>query len=54
MAQAVNSPGSALKPFNYVTSFMKLGWGPGTLVLDTEPASHGGGRNGLLASKPIR
>jgi len=35
MAQAVNSPGSALKPFNYVTSFMKLGWGPGTLVLDT-------------------
>ena len=38
MAQAVNSPGSALKPFNYVTSFMKLGWGPGTLVLDT-PAS---------------
>ena len=38
MAQALNSPGSALKPFNYVTSFMKLGWGPGTLVLDT-PAS---------------
>jgi len=35
MAQAVNSPGSSLKPFNYVTSFMKLGWGPGTLVLDT-------------------
>jgi membrane peptidoglycan carboxypeptidase len=39
MAQAVNSPGSALKPFNYVTSFMKLGWGPGTLVLDT-PVSY--------------
>jgi len=38
MAQAVNSPGSALKPFTYLTSFMKLGWGPGTLVLDT-PAS---------------
>jgi membrane peptidoglycan carboxypeptidase len=35
MAQALNSPGSTLKPFNYVTSFMKLGWGPGTLVLDT-------------------
>jgi membrane peptidoglycan carboxypeptidase len=39
MAEALNSPGSALKPFNYVTSFMKLGWGPGTLVLDT-PVSY--------------
>ena len=35
MAQAFNSPGSAMKPFTYITSFMKLGWGPGTLVLDT-------------------
>ncbi len=35
MAQAFNSPGSAMKPFTYVTSFMNLGWGPGTLVLDT-------------------
>lgn len=35
MAQALNSPGSALKPFTYVTAFMKLGWGPGTLILDT-------------------
>jgi membrane peptidoglycan carboxypeptidase len=35
MAQAFNSPGSAMKPFTYVTAFMKLGWGPGTLVLDT-------------------
>jgi membrane peptidoglycan carboxypeptidase len=35
MAQAFNSPGSTLKPFNYVTAFMKLGWGPGTMVLDT-------------------
>ena len=35
MAQAQNSPGSALKPFTYVTSFMKLGWGPGTMILDT-------------------
>ncbi len=35
MAQALNSPGSTLKPFTYVTAFMKLGWGPGTMVLDT-------------------
>ena len=35
MASAFNSPGSAMKPFTYITSFMKLGWGPGTLVLDT-------------------
>ena len=35
MAQAFNSPGSAMKPFTYITSFMKLGWGPGTLILDT-------------------
>lgn len=33
--RSINSPGSALKPFTYVTSFMKLGWGPGTLILDT-------------------
>ena len=30
MAQAFNSPGSAMKPFTYITAFMKLGWGPGT------------------------
>jgi membrane peptidoglycan carboxypeptidase len=35
MATAFNSPGSAMKPFTYITAFMKLGWGPGTLVLDT-------------------
>ncbi len=35
MAQALNSPGSAFKPFTYVTAFMELGWGPGTLILDT-------------------
>ena len=35
MATAVNSPGSAFKPFTYATAFMELGWGPGTLVLDT-------------------
>ena len=35
MAQAFNSPGSTLKPITYVTAFMKLGWGPGTMVLDT-------------------
>jgi membrane peptidoglycan carboxypeptidase len=39
MALAENSPGSAFKPFTYLTAFMKLGWGPGTLVLDT-PVSY--------------
>ena len=35
MAGALNSPGSSFKPFMYLTSFMKLGWGPGTMILDT-------------------
>jgi membrane peptidoglycan carboxypeptidase len=35
MAVAENSPGSAFKPFTYITAFMQLGWGPGTMVLDT-------------------
>ena len=35
MADALNSPGSAFKPFTYLTAFIELGWGPGTLILDT-------------------
>jgi membrane peptidoglycan carboxypeptidase len=35
MALAENSPGSAFKPFTYITAFMQLGWGPGTMILDT-------------------
>ncbi len=35
MTIALNSPGSAFKPFAYMTSFMELGWGPGTMILDT-------------------
>jgi membrane peptidoglycan carboxypeptidase len=35
MAVALNSPGSTLKPFTYTTAFMNLGWGPGTMILDT-------------------
>ncbi|MCH8160784.1 MAG: penicillin-binding protein [Chloroflexi bacterium] len=35
MADALNSPGSAFKPFTYLTAFLELGWGPGTLILDT-------------------
>ncbi len=38
-ATSLNSPGSSLKPFVYMASFMKLGWGPGTLALDT-PVSY--------------
>ncbi|HXH22112.1 MAG TPA: transglycosylase domain-containing protein [Dehalococcoidia bacterium] len=32
---ACNSPGSSFKPFAYLTTFLELGWGPGTLILDT-------------------
>jgi membrane peptidoglycan carboxypeptidase len=34
-ATALNSPGSSFKPFVYLASFMQLGWGPGTVILDT-------------------
>jgi membrane peptidoglycan carboxypeptidase len=34
-ASAPNSPGSTLKPFTYAAAFEKLGWGPGTEILDT-------------------
>ncbi|MCH8025847.1 MAG: transglycosylase domain-containing protein [Chloroflexi bacterium] len=36
MADALNSPGSAFKPFTYITSFIERGFGPGTMILDTE------------------
>ena len=32
---ACNSPGSSFKPFAYLTTFLELGWGPGTVILDT-------------------
>ncbi|HLF72401.1 MAG TPA: transglycosylase domain-containing protein [Dehalococcoidia bacterium] len=35
-ATACNSPGSSFKPFAYVTAFKELGWGPGTVILDTK------------------
>lgn len=35
MADALNSPGSSFKPFTYVTAFMNLGWGPGTMIFDS-------------------
>jgi membrane peptidoglycan carboxypeptidase len=34
-ANSLNSPGSTLKPFTYIAAFEKLGWGPGTEILDT-------------------
>jgi membrane peptidoglycan carboxypeptidase len=37
-ATSCNSPGSAFKPFAYITTFLELGWAPGTMLLDT-PAS---------------
>jgi membrane peptidoglycan carboxypeptidase len=59
-ATALNSPGSSLKPFVYLSSFMNLGWGPGTFALDTpvvfkqadgkdfSPTNPGGHYNGLI------
>jgi membrane peptidoglycan carboxypeptidase len=38
-ATACNSPGSSFKPFAYITTFYELGWGPGTIILDT-PVSY--------------
>jgi membrane peptidoglycan carboxypeptidase len=38
-AGAFNSPGSTLKPFTYTAAFERLGWGPGTEILDT-PVSY--------------
>ncbi len=32
---AENSPGSSFKPFVYLTSFLKLGWTPGTVLQDS-------------------
>ena len=32
---ACNSPGSSFKPFAYLATFFELGWGPGTVILDT-------------------
>ena len=34
-ATGCNSPGSSFKPFVYLTTFKELGWGPGTVQLDT-------------------
>jgi membrane peptidoglycan carboxypeptidase len=39
MADALNSPGSSFKPITYTTAFMNLGWGPGTLILDSPISS---------------
>jgi membrane peptidoglycan carboxypeptidase len=32
---ALNSPGSSFKPFVYLSSFLKLGWGPLTVIEDS-------------------
>ena len=39
MAAALNSPGSSFKPITYLTAFIQLGWGPGTMILDTPVSS---------------
>ncbi|OGO51679.1 MAG: hypothetical protein A2148_09955 [Chloroflexi bacterium RBG_16_68_14] len=58
MAAALNSPGSAFKPFTYITAFMTLGWGPGTMILDSPiPSQYWDGanppRNPIAHSGPI-
>ncbi|HEY8172343.1 MAG TPA: transglycosylase domain-containing protein, partial [Dehalococcoidia bacterium] len=50
-AIAGNSPGSTLKPFTYTAAFEKLGWGPGTEVLDT-PVSFPDGDNTYTPRNP--
>ena len=35
---SLNSPGSSFKPFVYLTTFLKLGWGPNTPIVD-EPVT---------------
>jgi membrane peptidoglycan carboxypeptidase len=35
MAQAENSPGSSFKPVTYATAMNNLGWGPGSMILNT-------------------
>ncbi|MPZ48963.1 MAG: hypothetical protein GEU75_06580 [Dehalococcoidia bacterium] len=52
-ATACNSPGSAFKPFAYITAFEQLGWGPGTMILDT-PVSYkqGGGQPDFVPENP--
>ena len=58
-AAALNSPGSSFKPYAYLTAFINLGWGPGTMILDTPytyrdvsgaftPENPGGGFHGPL------
>jgi membrane peptidoglycan carboxypeptidase len=58
MALALNSPGSSIKPFTYITAFMNLNWGPGTLILDEAiPSKYWDGenppRNPISHSGPI-
>jgi membrane peptidoglycan carboxypeptidase len=46
MAQALNSPGSTFKPITYITAFMDLGWGPGTMIMDQPiPSKYWDGQN---------
>jgi membrane peptidoglycan carboxypeptidase len=54
-ATACNSPGSSFKPFAYITTFEKLGWGPGTIILDTPVSIKGGpGEPDFVPSNPAR
>ena len=49
-AQALNSPGSTLKPFTYTAAFEHLGWGPATEILDT-PISYSDGVNAAFTPR---
>ena len=53
-ATACNSPGSAFKPFAYLTTFLNLGWGPGTLILDTPVTFPDGTNEPFTPTNPNR
>ncbi|HYM13963.1 MAG TPA: transglycosylase domain-containing protein [Dehalococcoidia bacterium] len=45
------SPGSTLKPFTYTAAFERLGWGPGTEILDT-PITYKDGNKDFTPANP--
>jgi membrane peptidoglycan carboxypeptidase len=52
-ATSCNSPGSAFKPFAYITTFLESGWAPGTMILDTPVSfSQGPGQPAFVPRNP--
>jgi membrane peptidoglycan carboxypeptidase len=53
-ATACNSPGSSFKPFAYLTAFQDLGWGPGTMILDSPITYKDGRGNEFTPANPSK